>query len=101
MLVSTGKIKENLFFYIEFLRLVSSGMSPNDVHLFLALQHFLTEKLFNDVEEVKACLNHCFAKKTVVRYNSSMHMQNSIRKIFRYQKLLRYLLKFGCFFISC
>ncbi len=38
-------------------------MASNGVHLFCSLQHFLAAKLFNDVEEVKTCPNHCFALK--------------------------------------
>ncbi len=31
----------------------SPDMAPADFHLFRSLQHFLSEKIFNDIEEVK------------------------------------------------
>ncbi len=78
----------------------NSGMTPNDVHLFCSLQHFLTEKLFNDFEEVKACLNHCFAKKTVVRYNSSMHIHKQHKKDISLSKTFTSSIKVWLFFVS-
>ncbi len=43
-------------------------MASNDEHLYHSLRIFLAEKLFNGVEEVKTCLNHCFAYKAVIFY---------------------------------
>ncbi len=42
----------------------SSHMATIDLHFFRFLQHFLAEKLFNGVEQVKSCRKHCFASKS-------------------------------------
>ncbi len=39
----------------------SSNTAANDVRSFRSLQRFLAEKMLNDIEELKTCLNHCFA----------------------------------------
>ncbi len=38
----------------------SSNMATNVVHSFCSVQSFQAEKLFNDVEEVKPNIIHCF-----------------------------------------
>ncbi len=35
----------------------SPDMASTDLHLFRSLQHFLADKICNDIEEVKKCLN--------------------------------------------
>ncbi len=44
----------------------SSDMAPTDLH-------FLSEKIFNDIEEVKNCLNDFFASKHLDFYCNGMH----------------------------
>ncbi len=51
------------------------------MHLLRPPQHFLAEKLFNDVEEVTTCLNHCFAEKLFFFIISVYTYINSVRKI--------------------
>ncbi len=41
----------------------SPNMAPTDFHLFRSLQHFLADKMFNDIEEVK------IASMTFMRQN--------------------------------
>ncbi len=38
-------------------------MTTNELYLFRPLLRFLGEKMLNDADEVKICLNHCFAEK--------------------------------------
>ncbi len=48
------------------LRLLPYGpdMTKSNIHLFRSPQHFLTEKWFNDAEEVKTYLYHYFTSKS-------------------------------------
>ncbi len=60
----------------------SPDMAPTDFHLFRSLQHFLSEKIFNDIEEVKICLSGFFASKHLDFYYNGMHkLKQRWRKI--------------------
>ncbi len=60
----------------------SPDMPPTDFHIFRSLQHFLAEKIFNDIEEAKNCLHDFFASKHWDFYYNGMHkLKQRWRKI--------------------
>ncbi len=62
---ANDKSNKNSFFsrnaYVFRLSPYSPDIATNDLQLFRSLQHLLTEKLFNVIEEVETCIHHCFA----------------------------------------
>ncbi len=71
----------------------SPDMAPTNFHLFRSLQHFLAEKMFNDIEEVKNCLNDFLLQKIWIFITTACISLSSVGERFLYQMACISLIK--------